>query len=474
MLGLVASLAGFSAGPVSAETLREALERTYSTNPELNAERARVRVVDEGVPQARGLYRPQIFGSADAGIQAVDRNISSVEGLGAAGNPFGTDGGGGIGAAGLGGSGSETTFPRGIGVTIQQDIFTGFRRSNTLQQAEVNVQASRETLRNVEQNVLLAAVEAYMNVLRDLAIVRLTTNNVGFLEETLGATRDRFDVGEVTRTDVAQSEAALGRARSDRSLAEANLAASRATYRQIVGVDPINLAPGSPIDSLLPNSLDAAIGLSRAGHPAIMASNLLADSAQYAVNIVEGELLPTVSVEGNVARRYTGQGSDFTDSASVIGRINVPIYQGGITSSRVRQAKEELGQRRIEVDFAREQVQAAVVSAWGGLESARAQIEASQAEVQAGEVAVAGVREEASVGQRTTLDVLESQQALIDAQVRLTTAQRDRVVASYALLSAIGRLSAPRLNLAVREYKPEKHYEEVRDKWFGLRTPAGQ
>ena len=455
---------GLISPSASAETLTEALSRAYGTNPELNAERARQRATDETVAQALSGYRPSVTGTADVGVLATETELANPTTARVPGGGFAVNA-----------TQANTLYPRGVGVAVQQSLFNGFRTTNTVKQAESGVRAGREALRNVEQNVLLDAVTAYMDVLRDLAIVELRRSNVAFLTETLRATRDRFNVGEVTRTDVAQAEARLSRGQSQLDTAQAQLQTSRAAFRRVTGVEPGRLAPGQPIDRLLPRTLDAAIALGRREHPAILAANFNVDSAQYAVKAVEGELLPSVTVQGSLQRRYDpSPQAERVDTAQVVGRMNIPLYEGGEVSARVRQSKEVLGQRRLQLDQAREQVHAAIVSSWGNVEASRANIAASEAEVRAAEIALAGVREEARVGQRTTLDVLDAQQDVVDARSRLVQAQRDRVVASYSLLSAVGRLGPKPLALPVREYKPEIHYEIVRDKWFGLRTPAGE
>lgn len=445
---LLASCSTLSFG----DTLEGALARAYTVNPTLNAQRAATRATDEAVPQALSGYRPRVFGTADIGASATEVRIG-------------------------GGQGTVTTqYPRGVGASIEQNIFDGFRTPNRVRAAEWQVLVARETLRNTEQNVLFDAVEAYMNVLRDFAIHNLRRNNVELLSEDLRATRERFEVGEVTRTDVAQGEARLAGARSMLAVAEANLKASRAIYRQRVGDDPGRLHPGRPIDSRLPRTLDEAINIALRNHPAVLAALYAADAAHSQVKIVEGELYPTVGIEGSVSQRWEPSGqANQSRSASVVGRVTVPIYQGGQVSSRVREAKEIWGQRQIEADITRDQVRAAVISAWGSLDGAKAQIVAAQAQVEAAQIALNGVREEANVGQRTTLDVLNAQAELLDARVALITAQRDRVVASYAVYQAIGQLGVQNLGVQTASYyDPAVHYDQVRDKWFGLRTPDGR
>jgi outer membrane protein len=441
-----------------AETLAEALASAYANNPELNAARAGTRAADESVPQALSGYRPRVnaFGTAGADMR---RSGGSVENDGITiRSPIDTD----------------TTYSATVGLTVVQPIFSGFRTENGVRAAEAAVKASREQLRNTEQNVLYDAAVAYMNVIRENAILDLRRANVRFLDEQVRAARDRFEVGEGTRTDVAQADAALAAASSAVSLAEANLQAARGFYRQAIGHDPNGLKPGRGVDSLLPKSLETAIGQSRTQHPAILATIHNADTAAFNVKIAEGALLPSLQLEASVSRTWVEGGGRATDNAEILGRLSIPLYQGGIEYSQVREAKETLGQMRIQTDVARDQVHASLIAAWGALDAARAQTVAARAQVEATRLALEGVIEEQRVGQRTTLDVLDAQQDAIDARVSQIQAERDVVVAGYAILSATGRLSRETLGLQVAGYKPEHHYKQVRDKWIGLRTPDGR
>lgn len=445
------------------ETLFGALSRAYTNTPELNAQRANVRALDELVPQALAGYRPRVTATADVGRSFQESVTPS----------FGTLQGQRVRTGKVGNN--DSFSPRGIGLQVDQTLFNGFRTESQTRSAESQILGARETLRNTEQNVLLNAATAYMNVLRDTALLNLQRNNVEVLEEQLRQTRDRFRVGEVTRTDVAQSESRLALARSQASAAEGNLRSSIATYRQRVGVEPRRLGPAQPAEAYLPKSLDIAVENALQRHPAIIASLHGVDAQQLQVKVVESELLPSVTLTGTLANRWEAQSSDSeARSASVVARLSVPIYEGGQVYSRVRQAKETLGERRIQVDQQRDVVRQAVVASWSGLQAAKAQIIASQAQVTAAEIALAGVREEAKVGQRTTLDVLNSQQELLVARSNLVTAQRDRVVASYNVLASIGRLSAQTLALKTEIYTPKVHYDQVRNKWIGTTTPDGR
>jgi outer membrane protein len=454
IIAVVAAVHGGASGAAQAQTLERALQQAYETNPQLNAQRAIVRQTDEGVPQALAGYRPRVTATASVGTQTTDTLTKQ----------------GGVYASLVG-----TNTPHSVGISATQTLYNGFQTSNRTRAAESQVLAARETLRLLEQQVLLDGATAYMNLLRDTAIFDLQKRNVEVLEEQLRQTRDRFNVGEVTRTDVAQSESRLAAGRSQQLAAEANFTTSRAAYRRVIGVEPGRLSPGTPVDRFSPTQLSIAIGRGQAENPSVTAAMYGVDVALLQVKIAEGALYPTVAVTGSVSRAWeTTLTQLHSYNASLIGQLTVPIYQGGGEYATIRQSKELLGQKRLDLDTAREQARATVVQSWGQLAAAKAQIQATQAQVNAAEIALNGVREEARVGQRTTLDVLNAQQELVNARVALVTAQRDRVVASYSLLAATGRLSAKVLGLSVAPYDPRVHYHQVRDAWSGVRTPDGK
>ena len=434
-----------------AQSLDAAMAQAYMSNPTLNAQRAATRVTDENLPQALGGYRPTVTATGDFSIEQTSTTT-----------PL---------------SRSTVGFtPGGVGVQVTQNLFNGFRTANSVRTAEANILGARETLKNIEQQVLLQAVTAYMNVFRDAALLNLQVNNVEVLETQLKQTKDRFDVGEVTRTDVEQANASLASARSQMFQAQAQLKSSVASYRQVVGSQPKStLAPVRPIGAILPKKLDSCIKLGLLSHPAIVSALHSVDAAALQVKVAEGALYPSLNATGSVSQRYDVSGPHNEQfDASIGATLTIPIYEGGVSYSKTRQAKESLGQARIEADVIREQVRAAIVSAWGSYDASSAVIAAQQAEVQAAQVALAGVREEAKVGQRTTLDVLNQQQLLLNAQATLISAQRDRVVAAYTLLSSVGRLTARDLKLKVAAYDPVVHYDQVRNKWIGTDTPDGR
>jgi len=291
----------------------------------------------------------------------------------------------------------------------------------------------------------------------------------------LKQTRDRFNVGEVTRTDVAQSEAQLAAGKTQELTAEANLVTTRANFRRIIGSEPQNLAPGSPVDRYLPPSLPQAVELSLIENPNVTSAMYGVDVNYLQVKINEGALLPTVALLGSVQQTYETTMTLYRSfGASAIAQVAVPIYQGGSEYSLIRQSKESLAQQRLTLETTRDQARANTVTAWGQLVAGKAQVASAQAQVSASEIALNGVREEAKAGQRTTLDVLNAQQALVNARVALVTAQHDRVVASYAVLTSIGRFSPQVLNLPTLTYDPSVHYHQVRDAWFGVRAPDGR
>ncbi len=455
-----AALLTFAAGGASADTLKWALTQAYQNNPTLNAQRAAVRATDETVPQALSGYRPRISLTATAGEQYLDTHTRTTSGR----NVTYGQTSGNVGVQTYGG-------------TITQTLLNGFGTASRTRQAEQLVSAARETLRLSEQTVLLNAATAYMNLIRDAAILDLQRRNVEVLQEQLRQTRDRFNVGEVTRTDVAQSESRLAAARASMLTAESNFTTSRSTYRQVIGVEPGRLQPASPVDRLSPQSLQVAIVEARARHPAVTTAMFNVDAAMLQVKIAESSLYPTLSLVGSAQQVYGSTSSLNTlqsFAGSIVGQLAVPVYQGGTEYATIRQAKETLGQRRNDLDTARDQSQQTLTQSWGQLEAAKAQIQATTTQVNAAEIALNGVREEARVGQRTTLDVLNAQQELVNARVSLVTAQRDRVVASYSLLAASGRLSPQVLELGVPIYDPKVHYHQVRDTWVGVRTPDGK
>ena len=440
-------------------TLEAGLILAYQNNPQINSQRASVRATDEGVPTALSGYRPRVTATGTIGSQYSDTLSKSTSTTGVVTYPVT--------------QGQHT--PRTFNLTATQTLYNGFQTANRTRQAEINVSGARETLRLIEQTVLLDAATAHMNLMRDEAILTLQRSNVEVIQEQLRQTRDRFAVGEVTRTDVAQAESRVAAAQSQMLTATSNYTTSRAVYRRVIGVDPGRLVAGTPVDRLSPPTLDLAIAQGQAESPSVGAATFGLDAASLAVKISEGALYPVVTVTGQLNKTYESTVTTLeTYTASAVGQVQVPLYQGGAEYAAIRSSKETMGQRRLDLALNRDQARAAVVQSWGQLQAAKAQITATTAQVNAAEVALNGVREEARVGQRTTLDVLNAQQELVNARVALVTAQRDRVVASYTLLGAVGRLAIPVLGLNVAIYDPMIHYQQVRDSWIGVRIPDGR
>ncbi|MFA5900306.1 MAG: TolC family outer membrane protein [Hyphomicrobium sp.] len=434
--------------PVAAESLRDALSAAYGYNPRLDAQRAFQRATDEDVARAMSGYRPTITGNADIGLERSDQRPSNL-----------LDG---------------VTKPRGYGVQAVQPIFSGFRTYNAVNEAEANVRAEREVLRDVERAVLLQAVTAYMDVVRDQELVRLNENNVNVLSRELKAAQDRFAVGEVTRTDVAQAEARRADAVSRLDAARANLRTSRGSYQQVIGHPPSNLMWPGPPESLLPKELREAIGVSNHEDPLVVASLFREQAAKYTVERIRGELLPTVQLEASYNDRFgSSKLTDEAESGTLVGRATIPIYEGGDVYARVRQAKQNQIGLLQQIEQVRTEQTQNLVAAWSQLEAARAQLESDRVSVESNKVALQGVREEEKVGQRTLLDVLNAELEYLNSQVDLEGTRRNLVVAAYSVLSAMGRLDAAWIGAAAYVYDPNVHYKEVRRKWIGLSITYG-
>ncbi len=426
---------------VRAETLTQAVGAAYQFNPRLDAARATQRATDEEVPRALSGYRPSIVGSADTSWQHTTTSPATTA--------------------------NGDSNPRGYQVGLVQPLFRGFRTVNSVSAAEATVRAGRETLRLAEQSVLLEAVTAFCDVVRDTAIVRLRENNVTVLTRDLRATQDRFNVGEVTRTDVAQAQARRAAAVAALDLARSNLKTSRATFERVIGHPPSNLVEARA-STLIAKTLEGNIEIALRESPSVVAALYREQAARHTIDIVRGELLPSAQLESNYSKRFDTEGLDAIETATVTGRVTVPFYTGGEVEARVRQAKHTHVQRLQEIEQARTEVQAQVVTAWAQLQAAQAAVESDVTAVEANRIALAGVREEERVGQRTLLDVLNAEQELLNAEVNLATDRRNVVVSSYTLLSTIGRLNVQELAAAELVYDPEAHYNEVRGKWFDI------
>ncbi len=442
------ALAGISQS-ANAETLAEALAATYRTNPVIDSERARLRATDEEVPAAKSGYRPTVSGGASIGRETQRTRPNSI-----------VDG---------------PNSPATLELNVTQSLFDGFQTPNAVSEAEALVRAGRENLRSVESTVLLEAVTVYADVLRDQAIVALRDRNVSILSRELEAALARRVVREVTLTDVAQARARRARALSSADIAKANLRIARANYKRVIGHEPSKLKQPSLRTNNLPRSLAEALEIGEKESPNVVSALYREQASRFGVDRVRGRLLPRVDLEANYAHEASPSIlTDRRDTASITGRLTIPFYQGGEVYARVRQAKHTHVSRLTEIEQARNETQANITAAWSRLQASRAQLSSDQIQVDSAKTALVGVREEEKVGQRTLLDVLNAEQELLDAQVSQVETRRDIIVASYALLSTIGRLSADARVFTDEIYDAQAHYDDVRNKWFGVTiTEAG-
>jgi TolC family type I secretion outer membrane protein len=449
---LVLSLGAVQPPRAAAETLQEALASAYRTNPNLKAARRALGATNEAVPQARSGWRPSVQVRGQAGRQRTDTQVDDP-------GPFQR-------------SGVNYTSPLSSSLEVRQPLYRGGSTIAGIDRAEFQVKAERARLRATEQDILFRAAQAYMDVWRDQAVLRLNENNVEVLRRQLQATEDRFEVGEVTRTDVAQAESRLARAIADRTDAEGQLNASRATYKEVIGGMPENIEqPPSP-DQLLPANLDSAVAQARADNPDVEAAEFTYRARREETREVAGQLLPRADLVGELAYTEDQQQEGVsTESAEIRAEVTIPLYQQGQVFSQVRQVKQRANEARLNLRAARNTAEENAVSAWESLQAARAQIESLEEQVRAADIALEGVRQENQVGARTVLDVLDAEQELLNAQVSLVRAQRNEVVAAYNVLQAVGKLNARSVGLDVEIFEPERSYEAVAGKWFGWGLP---
>ena len=424
----------------SAETLQDALASTYENNPTLQARRANVRSVDENVPQALSGWRPEVYATGEVAAMHNDTNVTTA---------------------------GKDTNPREAALIVSQPIYSGGQTVASTKSAEATVQAARAGLLSAEQTIFQSAVEAYMNVLRDEALVELNQNNTVVLRRQLEAANDRFQVGEITRTDVAQAQARLADSISRLIQSEGNLRSTRANFERIVGRAPEALEdPLVPAD--FPESEEAALAIALDNHPDIEAAKYNEESSRYDIRVTSGQLLPSVEVNGSLSTGKELSGANTSNDTARIGAVlTVPLYQSGSVYSQVRQARQVNSQRMQEIEETVRAVRESVIQAWELLETSRSRIGANEEAVRANTIALEGVEQEAQVGSRTTLDVLNAEQELLQSKVDLVTARRDQYLAIYSVLAAIGKLNARDLNLEVDYYDPATNYERVRNKWFG-------
>lgn len=442
-------VAALMAGTASADTLREALVSSYNTNPTLTAQRESQKATDATVAIAKAAGRPQISGTA-----GLNRNLTRR------------------GLLDTGGSRGPTLS---AGVDLSVPLYSGGSVKNSVRAAETRVEAGRATLRAVEGDVFTRAVAAYMDVIRDRAIVELNQNNVKVLETNLQATQDRFQIGDLTRTDVAQSEARLQLGRSQLATAQGRLTGSEATYREVIGHAPGQLAPPPPLPPL-PANADEAVRIALANNPDLISISRQAIAAGYDVNVARAGRLPRLSgvasgnyvniLRGTEPNPLTGQEIRTGTNTSIGLSGSVPIFQGGLPAARIRQAQAQQGQVLEQVVGTERAVVQTTRAAFANYDASQKAIQAETVAVQANELALEGNRAEQSVGTRTIIEVLNAEQELLNSQVALVTAKRDAYVAGFQLLNAMGQAEARELGLEGGPlYDPLGNYRRVAGNW---------
>lgn len=425
------------------ETLAEAMVAAYLNNPDLLVERASLRASDEQVPRALSGWRPTIRVTGEIGKADVETETAFF-------------------------SSNEIRTPARVALILTQPLYRGGLTTAETRRAENLVLADRARLVAAEQNVLLRVTSAYMNVLRDQEVLNLAVNNEKRLRRQLQAARDRFEVGEVTRTDVAQAEARVSNAVAERVRGESDLITSRAAYLKATGFLPENLTPPPPLTGMPESELASREAATRES-PVILRAVYIERAARNDIDVRMAALLPTIDLNGELSRSEDSSSrNSLTTRQQISASITVPLYQSGSEHSDVRAAREVASQRRIEIEQNRRAVLENVTQSWENLLTAQAEIAAFRDAVRAAAIALDGVEQEAAVGSRTTLDVLDAEQELFDVRVELVRAERDNVVASYSLQASMGRLSVSSLGLEVRLYDEKIHYNEVRDKAWGF------
>ncbi len=429
--------------PASAETLREALVKAYLNNPEINSQRAALRATDEDVSSALSNWRPDVTWSGSIYRERNENNART------------------------GDNRKQSLTPTTSTFTVTQPLFRGFRTVAATEGAEADVKKGRFDLAQKEQDVLMSTVQAYSNVIRDMAVLELNKNNEQVLRRQFEATTDRFEVGELTRTDVSQAQARFAKSTADRIQSEGDLISAKAEYTRLVGEEPTNLLPPT-IPSDIPNTVESVIDLATKNNPSFMAAYYDEQSAMKSIDEASGELLPELNLEASTTTALESSSSGSrSDSAQIGLTLSVPFYQQGSVYSKVRKAKQTAAKKRMDMELARTEAVKSAKTGWEGVVTARARIQSFLAQIRSAEVALDGVQREAAVGSRTVLDVLDAEQELLDAKVSLVRAQRDELVAVFELKQAIGELTAEKLRLDTGIYDPDVHYQEVRDKWFG-------
>lgn len=435
---LVVALA--MSGPAASETLRDALRTAYINNPQIEAQRQIAAQAQEQLAQARGQRRPTLSLSGSAGFESIDNNA-----------PFAFN------------NGERATASATLDTSLP--IYAGGRIDSGIRQAKASIGTANAQLEGVSQDLILQTVTTYVDLLRDIETVKIRQNSVELLSEQVRAANDRFEVGEVTRTDVAQAEARLEGALASLAGAESQLEGSRAVYTFLVGAEAGELAPAPPAPAI-PGSFDEALEIALGQSPDIEAARFNERAAAEAVEAAKGALKPTVSVVGRAGYQEAFDENFRTTSVTALAQASVPLFNGGVLKSQVRSARLQRDQARLQSDNTQRQIRAQVAQAWFGAIAAEKAIIASQRQVEAAEIAYAGAQEELAVGVRTTLDVLDQEQQLLEARLNLIRSQRDSYVAIHQLLRAMGVLEVDRLGLDIAAYEPEVYGDKIRRNWL--------
>lgn len=429
-----------------AVTVYQALAETYRNNPQLLAARAQLRATDETLPLARSGFLPTVTFQGSLAASEQQQTISGFDA-----DPM-------------------LIYPKSYSVSAQQNLFAGFRTVSQIKQAKKQIASSRESLRNVEQNVLLQAVTAYMDVIRDRAILNLRNKNIEVLAKENEASKLRLQVGEATRTDTAQSKARLSRARSSYAGSQGQLNASSARFNEIIGFYPSKLTDPEGTLPKLPATKEEAINLAFDNNPFIMLSQTRRDVSEYQIDIAKADLYPSLDIVGSFSEQVDNfSTSDDSTQLQIQARLSMPLYRGGASYARIRQARQNESRDRLQVAVARRQVRQLASSSWDRYVAALSRRESDLDQINANRIAFRGVSGEAELGLRTTLDILDAEQELLDSRVGLAVTERDIIVSAYTLLNAIGLLSLVYLDLPADPYDPEKNYRSTQWKFFGVR-----
>lgn len=444
LTGLLLTTSLYMTENANAQDIFSILADTYTSNPTLQSQRAYLRSVDENIAIAKSGYRPNISlqGAYRDGENKIKKGI---------------------------GQGGDYNNLSGSAV-VSQPVFSGFSTVNSVKAADRAIKAAQNSLSNIEQNILLEASTAYLDVLQNRAIVELQKNNEELLLKKLEETKERFNVGEVTRTDVSQAEARHSQAISDRIASEGNLQASVATYIELIGKEPTDLSEPIEMIKYLPSSYDEALNVALKNNYTIKEAQHIYASKGYEVYANTGALFPTISLDGSIGRNKAEQGEidTTTENAEWGVNLSIPLYAGGATRAKIRQSKYQKWQAQEGVLEAKRAVKASVLSAWEYMKSNESQLKAIEAQIEANTIALEGVQKEEALGNRTILDVLDSYQELLNSKVNDVKARRTYYVSAMNLLASMGKMTAKELKLDVELYDAQKYYEETKGKWLSL------